>query len=751
MTPTKLTLAHFCQHEALEVVFARGMNNVSGPNGSGKSNLLDAIRLCLSLESGNPGKLADNIQDGHNRASINLEFSHNGLPGRISIELRRNYLKNWDEVSLEQETARARIRAREQDSSVEVTESQLKLAVLNPKEEMKVQLVYGDVTLTKVGEVREWIRNNVGLDPKVISDSYFPRQGDVDGVLSGDRETRQRVFHDKAGTAMCQRLWDELGKELRSLPDLTSTQDREQELGVKEAKLSAELAEWQEKCDALSATLPDVSGLAQKMEQHRISREHASRHHDMVQRRNELVAQANKAQQRCDDIKAQGVALAERVQAQAPRRSELAAALQAQNALREQLGARNLLLSRQTDIQTKLQQINPLAVAHPYPEGFRALVQACSEAERALAEAKHYVEHFSTGYCPTCKQEVAGASTLAQQSKDRLPELQKQVSRSSQAYDMAVKAAQAFETWHAQQVKDQTRLQAELASVQEQLSRTPAPTGLLDQQELSSAIQEHDRLTADANGVQRLREQYLSAEADLDTLKVRIRDLDPQIEAARQAMLGVLGQDELRAMNETITAHQAASQLLREYLTELEVKSRYLTDVRQDLESAKARSRAAEPQARWRSMLEQVRDLLHRDALPAEVVAWYADELVRHTMTYLNMFDAGFELFVANDLTLMGMFADKTMPVSRLSGGQKNMLNISMRLAMVDMFPSDLKVLILDEVEVHLDQHNVARLPVVLERVKGLARGHELVVLFVSHHPSLSGVADHVIHTRPAA
>jgi DNA repair exonuclease SbcCD ATPase subunit len=212
--------------------------------------------------------------------------------------------------------------------------------------------------------------------------------------------------------------------------------------------------------------------------------------------------------------------------------------------------------------------------------------------------------------------------------------------------------------------------------------------------------------------------------------------------------VGELDQIALKDAHARLLARQAAEQELRDLETEAEVKSRYLCDVRSDLERARVLTRQNEPLARWRTILEQVRDLVHRDALPAEVVAWYADQLVRHTMTYLKMFDAEFELFVARDLTLMGMFANKTMPVSRLSGGQKNMLNISMRLAMIDMFPSELRLLILDEVEVHLDQRNVAKLPVVLERVKGLARGRELVVLFVSHHPSLSGVADHVIHIQ---
>jgi DNA repair exonuclease SbcCD ATPase subunit len=151
-----------------------------------------------------------------------------------------------------------------------------------------------------------------------------------------------------------------------------------------------------------------------------------------------------------------------------------------------------------------------------------------------------------------------------------------------------------------------------------------------------------------------------------------------------------------------------------------------------------------------KSRLEKARNLFHRDALPAEVVAWYAQELVAHTETYLKMFEVNFQIIVTPELSLMAVFPDKAQPAVMLSGGEKNMLNISMRLAMADLFPSDLRVLVLDEVEVHLDPVNVAKLPILLEKVKGLARSRGLVVLFVSHHPCLRDVADHVIYANVA-
>lgn len=195
---------------------------------------------------------------------------------------------------------------------------------------------------------------------------------------------------------------------------------------------------------------------------------------------------------------------------------------------------------------------------------------------------------------------------------------------------------------------------------------------------------------------------------------------------------------------------QQNAQVYNDAQVSLGIAQGRLEDASLRLKEAQTENDRVGPLRILKGRLDRARNLFHRDALPAEVVAWYAQELVAHTETYLKMFEVNFQIIVTPELNLMAVFPDKAQPAVMLSGGEKNMLNISMRLAMADLFPSDLRVLVLDEVEVHLDPVNVAKLPILLEKVKGLARSRGLVVLFVSHHPCLRDVADHVIYANAA-
>lgn len=746
MTPIKLELRHWCQHEAREFIFTRGMNSLSGPNGSGKSTMIDALRLCLSLESGNHGKLTDNIQDGHERGSLVLEFEHGGVRGLVRIQLRRNYSKNWDEFSLEQEAAQAQVRAREENPQLQVNESTLKLASFNPKEEMKVEMVYGEKTMTKVGEIREWYRTTLGLDPRVVSASYFPVQGDVDGALSGDKETRQRVFHEKAGTALCQKIWDLLGRELRSIPDLTQDRDRAQELSARLARAQAEHQDWSERLQCARIRLPNVTGMAQELERLRLSQEQQQRLVEMQARRSGLLQQVQDLERRKESLTQEGVALAAQLAPRAAEVERVSVLLADQARLISQQNERAVLLAEEQELVGVLRAIDEESRQHPHPDGLDQLVLQSGAILSEIKSAEHYLQHFSSGVCPTCSQVVADAKDRVADLSVRLPQLRRDLAVAEDRLRHATRSVREFEDWASDKQKRHSSVSVALAGVQSSLVRVPEPQGILSQEELASYSVLVENHNADQGRLVGLRARYTSVESELGKHLHLLGDLEEQIAQGVRSMVTAPTAERVREIESALGLRLSAEQEVRDLETEVEVKRRYLADVSTDFSTAQDKAKAAEPLSRWKWLVEQARELLHRDALPAQLVAWYADQLVRHTQTYLQMFDAGFELFVARDLTLMATFADKTQPVSRLSGGQKNMLNISMRLAMVDMFPSELRLLVLDEVEVHLDQHNVARLPVVLEKVKGLARGRDLVVLFVSHHPSLSGVADHVIH-----
>lgn len=358
-------------------------------------------------------------------------------------------------------------------------------------------------------------------------------------------------------------------------------------------------------------------------------------------------------------------------------------------------------------------------------------------ADAAIDQARKYLTVFSTGACPTCGQAIPNGEDLIRQSRDVLAASEVETAaaaRDAAALKKAIASDDANDAAYARQLDGVTKAAAHWTSTVESLRGPVADTSELA--EATSVVSDHARLNKDLTA---LRQDYNTKAQALQGVDLDLRRWQGIVEAATAA--------------QAPSAAEYAEAVRQAEAARMNAKAKGEADV--ELAAARARHGEIErrcsalrkqadeqgPTMRWRDMVDAVRQLFHRDGPAAEIVSWYAAELVRHTMTYLKMFALGFELAVTSDYTLLAMFPDKTVSADTLSGGEKNALNVCMRLAMADLVPSELNLLVLDEVEVHLDATNVAKLPALLSKVKALARNRGLVVLFISHHPSLVGVA----------
>ena len=82
--------------------------------------------------------------------------------------------------------------------------------------------------------------------------------------------------------------------------------------------------------------------------------------------------------------------------------------------------------------------------------------------------------------------------------------------------------------------------------------------------------------------------------------------------------------------------------------------------------------------------------------------------------------------------------------VDELSGGQRTLLNLSVYLAAAKYRPS--LVLLMDEVDAALDEHNTQRVAAMLKEV---ARTSQVVA--ISHHTEFHELADHMVHLSKAS
>lgn len=748
MTPKKITLKRYRQHRDKEVVFHEGMNSIVGPNGSGKSNFLQALALCLGLDVNAAGKKTDAIMNGFEKGEVLLEFEHVGKPGTIKVALKRNYDRGWEEQSMLIEAAKEKVILAQRDPLVQPTESEIKLAAFNPKETTSVALEWGDEKCRNTTEVSDWFRRNLALDPKVILSQYFPRQGDIDGVISADKAERQRVFADKAGTAMCQTIWDMLGIEIRSLPDLSGAAEK---LARARADVAVTTAAHGKAVEALKAAegLPrDTAGLSEILSRYTRATEDRKRAGTVAAEIAALKASAEKDLAEEQRLVVEGKVARKKYDAVKDKVPGAIGRLATLQALEAREAQRIRLKGELSGARGKLAELTKAPPPEPPSDAeIGQMAEALGELNARVGNLRGWAKTFATGKCPTCGSAVADPTKIAEMTTEATATAEKaaQLQNAKALLENSRKQAREMRgRWEAD-VATQT---AKIGHCESTLAAMPPEGEAVSPAEVEGIQQLLGYSKELEKALQVLRDAYTRVSATVGRTTAALGEKEKLLAQLTQDIEGAPTEEAYRQATAELMAAQGNLQAFNEAQVTAGIAKGRLEDAELALRSAEFEDAKTKPLGVLKERLARAREMFHRDALPSEVVAWYAQELVAHTESYLKMFELNFTVVVTSDLGLMAVFPDKLQPAWDLSGGEKNMLNISMRLAMADLFPSDLRLLVLDEVEVHLDQVNVSKLPILLEKVKGLARTKGLVVLFVSHHPSLKEIADHVIYAR---
>ena len=747
MTPNKMTLRHVCQHADKEIVFKDGLNSVNGGNGTGKSNILHALCLCLAQDTRLPGKKSDMIQDGYDKAELFLEFVHRDLPGHIKVTLKRNYPRNWEEQSLLVSQAKHEVQLQQENPSHQVDESTLKLATFTPKESTGFVLEWGETKLRNGTEIQEWTRNEVGVAPKLIVSTFFPTQGDIDGALSADKSERQAVFSAKAGTAMCEVIWNLLGKELTGLEDFTGIEDRYAQAKATKAITTAKVTELRLSFAEIENLDRDANKWNRVLHAHLQASLGRKKLGELAAEYASLDSLLAKAKQDTANNLGIGMSLRAKFDEMKPQRDLLLQNIARAESVAQREAQRTKMVGELSGAKEQLKQA--LSAIPQDPPSDASLTDLAGQVANYEAEARRldgYLKVFKTGKCPTCGTVIAAPEKIKEleSSLQTAREASGTLGVQKVSLEGARKQLHAAKlTWDAKV----TSLRAKIAQLEATLATMPGQELLMTPADIEQAKGRLQEAQEVEGMLQKAREAHAASSGLVGRYTASLEALAKQGRELAASLEGATSDEDYAKAQAALGEAQANQALYNDIKVQLGIAEGRLVDAETTLQDTEAAMSRVGPQRAWKDRVEKARSLLHRDAMPSEVVAWYAGALVNHTMNYLKLFEIGFEVIVTPDLGLMAIFPDKAMPVYKLSGGEKNMLNISMRLAMADLFPSDLRLLILDEVEVHLDQTNVAKLPVLLEKVKCLARNRGLVVLFVSHHPSLRDIADHVIYS----
>lgn len=694
MLINKVTLTNFCQHAQREDEFGPGIIGIIGPNGSGKSNYVKSILRGITGSSGNPGRKEEDVTWGQEKGLVEVEFSVNGRLGIVKRQLAS----------------------------------------------ASCHLKYDDKTVRTAREVDQLLESLLGIDKHVLTDMVFVQQGAIEGILFQRPADRAKALQNLFGTASAEALrtllLDEITTthiESRAEPIarleslMLATQNRLDEINT---RLSAAQSLSFDRIDVLRASILDYRARAQAKENLK-----------------SMEAQLEAGQGGVSEV---SLALGERRRFRDELRRTLDSArndyeasqkrIQSQQAIRLRMEDKARLLKEKAQLAEQLAQPEPVAPAVS-PERLADLAAHCEELRASIAVSRKVISN-QEGECPTCRQPI----TAAHIGRHRLSLASEEPQLSM--YDKELKEQKALLDSYAQ---DRFRWT---------VSHTNAKNNMERVEGRLKTLEDTDLTPIDVSDDLKFVGSFQNSEKLEHSVSVEIGGLEARHQLLKQQCSQILDQvNRLRAqagdveLPDVLKLEAELRQLEQERETFSRLQGekaeliRRLTVDAQQLEGYKNEESATAARRDWRSLLERVRMVLHRDQLPNIVAQAYLGALNAKLADYLSIFESPFTAQIKTDISIECQFlGGHAAQAERLSGGQKVMLGIAFRFAIYDLFAQSLGFMVLDEPTVYLDSDHVESVFTLLERVKSYSATAGLQLIVVTHEMRLAGIMDKVIN-----
>lgn len=228
-------------------------------------------------------------------------------------------------------------------------------------------------------------------------------------------------------------------------------------------------------------------------------------------------------------------------------------------------------------------------------------------------------------------------------------------------------------------------------------------------------------------------------------LKSKKNDLDAILSAISTVRIFSNGEelDEARTRLET---HKKAVVLYDERLRIVSKAKLDLKEAQSAYDQALEDRKQAEAVMKKRSLLQAVRETLHRDAVPRILLDDIRDELNAQLSHFTQLFEFPYDVVWGEDGSMQfdsvtGGYVD----ASRLSGGQKYVLSLIYRCVLAEMLNATFPVLVLDEPTTGLDVQNRELLVNMLRNVSAILSQRGMSLLIPTHDKLLTASADNVI------
>lgn len=595
--------------------------------------------------------------------------------------------------------------------------------------------------ITKDREIKNYLYSYFGCSADTLMKTVFVTQGSLANIVASDRMDRVKTIAELSGVNNAEQIWSSLGKKIGSFNLDPAIPGRFSECQQELEDSKEALAKAQEACDSLEE-LESTRDLYRVIDAYQAMLVATKEKEDLKQ---SILPQL----QSKEDYQGRLVAkISERDTIEFPCTDEEVEKLRVN--IRDYDKAQMFLQERKgmEELKAKL-----AAWREKNPSRPDIQVPDISELEELLYDAKSTkkscdrdLESLADGVCHACGQEIPNAKAEIQKKtkkRDGLAEVIEKMTKKLEAKRLKKQEVEEALAKYDRLYEKYKMQKAQVDAYFEKLSSID----VVSKEEYEKALQTtvaYEKTLEQKKAIDDVIAEY---NKEINNLCASISSTESKIEERETVINNAPSKSEAENAKFKIAQIAELEEKHREAKASLAVaKSRY-----EDI--SKRYEQAEEAYNRYRKdqdvveKLTYLRELFHRDNLPAQVSKAFIREVANRANEYMVSFESDFMLEGdMEDMGFLSTYADgKVLKLHQESGGWSVVTSLCLRCAISDLISANMKSIVLDESIIYLDTDNLARVPMVLEKIKAVNRTLGKQMILVTHEPTILPVADTVI------
>jgi exonuclease SbcC len=403
---------------------------------------------------------------------------------------------------------------------------------------------------------------------------------------------------------------------------------------------------------------------------------------------------------------------------------------------RQEAEERYALIDAYEEIPKEPELRAQLPESYAFSVGLQAYI---TELQREVSEINAFLSALDSGSCPTCGTEAAVLESAIEAKRLRHAEALELINELSVKRTKASTYERRMSQWRFEEHQRRSKLAAYDGV---DLTELPMPTTQHKQgwefaiKEYESFVEAVETFTKDCNILTHQR----------DVARISINNDNALIDSINEKLAAYNVQPgETEQIQDNVTRLQNRFHEVSAAEKDLAGLTASANAIAERIAQTKQALTVSEKERVWAARVNAMRDVLHRDAAPRFVFQRNLQRLQSGANQFLAMFDTDYRVTAAEGTSFVANFADHTnQPAERLSGGEKVVLALSVRLALNFMY-ADLNFMALDEPTAYLDAHHIQGFRPVLARLREFAASRGLQCIIITHETALSPLFDSVV------